>query len=158
MKYQIGEVIEEFGSSFEVQMWSVEKILKSVTESADYEEFDGTPSMWAYLIASKSGDTYVPILMQKILDEGFTDPICLYRGIFGGLAIGNGHHRLVCAILLGLDEIPVLYTTTDEYYPDASEGEDIWGSDEEVSDWLYAEFTKTYKNLRKQEARAEAED
>jgi hypothetical protein len=158
MNFEVGQVIEEYGYKFEVQMWPIEKILKTITQSADFPEFDGTPSMWAYLIASKCGDAYTPVLAQKILDEGFTDPICIYRGHLGGLAIGNGHHRLVCAIILGIDEVPVLFTETDESYPDASDGPNIFQYDEEVSDWLYSQYTKTYKKLFKQESKAEEEE
>jgi hypothetical protein len=158
MKFEVGQTIEEFGLEFEVQMWPIEYILKNVTQSADYAEFDGSPSMWAYLIASKSGDVHTPVLAQKILDEGFTTPICIYRGAYGGLAIGNGHHRLVCAIILGLDEIPVLFTNSDESYPVASDGPDILESDKAVANWLYKSFTKIYKQLAEDEARAEAEE
>lgn len=158
MDFKIGQEIDEYGTLYKVQMWSVASILNCVTESADFPEFDGSASSWAYLIASKSGDLYTPVLAQKIIDEGFTTPICIYRNSYGGYGLGNGHHRFVCALLLGLDEIPVLYTDTDEYYPDASDGADIWENDEEVSDWLYKSFSKIYKKLYKEETQNEAEE
>lgn len=158
MNYNVGDVIEEFGTVYTVQMWSISDILNTVTESSDFPEFDGTSSMWAYLMASKCGDSYTPILAEKILAEGFTTPICIYRNRLGGYGLGNGHHRFVCAFLLGLDEIPVFYTDTEEFYPDASDGEDIEDSDEELSDKLYAAFTKIYKKLRAQELNAMEEE
>jgi hypothetical protein len=158
MDFNAGDVIDEFGTIYTTQMWSITDILNTVTESADFPEFDGSPSMWAYLIASKSGDLHTPVLAEKILTEGFTTPICIYRGRYGAYALGNGHHRLVCAIILGMDEIPVLYTETEEYYPDASDGEDIYEEDEEISDWLFNSFTKIYKKLHKQELAALAEE
>ncbi len=163
MSYRVGQIIDEYGTIFTTQMWSVEKILRTVTASADFdgwgtEEFDGTPSMWAHVIASKGGDEQTPALAQKILDEGFTKPICIYRTSTGAYGIGNGHHRLVCAILLGLDEIPVLYTDTSEYYPNASDGPDIVGTDEEFSDMIYELWSETYKTLSLAEFHAESED
>lgn len=158
MNFTPGQVITEYGTDFEIQMWKITDILQTVTESTDYVEFDGSSSMWAFLISSKAGDLYTPVLAQKIIDEGFTDPICIYRNSRGGYGLGNGHHRLTCAILLGLDEIPVLYTDTDEYYPDASEGEDIMGRDEEVSDWLYSSYAKIYRTLLKEELAALQEE
>ena len=158
MAYELG-TIEEYGVEFEISMWKVSDILKKVTISSDYNgefntiEFDGTPSTWAYLIASKAGDYHTPTLALKILEEGFTDPICIWRDNRGAYGLGNGHHRLVCAILLGLDEIPVVSAVkaTQEHYPDASDGDDINVYDSEVADKLYKIYTKIYKKLAKQE-------
>jgi len=164
MTYKVGDIIEEYGVTYEIKMWSVTDILQKVTLSADFDggwntiEFDGTPSTWAYVIASKAGDTHTPVLAQKILDEGFTDPVCIWRDSRGAYGLGNGHHRVVCAILLGLDEIPVIYSDTDNYYPDASDGNDIEEYDEEFSDRLYEIYTKMYKKLKKQEDAALAEE
>lgn len=160
MTYEVGDVITDPGSdaTFTVQMWTISDILNTVTESADFPEFDGSASTWAYLIASKGGDEWTPVLAEKILEVGFTDPICIYRTEFGGYGLGNGHHRLVAAFLLGLDSIPVLYTDTNEYYPDASEGPDFYTFDPETSEIIYNTFTKIYKKLQKQEARALAEE
>jgi len=164
MDYSVGDTFEEYGVKFEVSMWSVTDILRKVTLSSDFDggwnniEFDGTPSTWAYIIASKAGDFHTPILAQKIIDEGFTDPICIWRGPRGEYGIGNGHHRLVCAILLGLDEIPVVYSDTEEPYPDATEGKDINDYDEDFADRLYEIYSKMYKKLKKQEDAALAEE
>ena len=164
MNYNVGDVIFEYGVKFEVQMWSIADILHKVTLSSDYDggwnniHFDGSSSHWAYMIASKAGDYHTPILAQKILDEGFTEPICIWRNEKGALGIGNGHHRLVCAILLGLDYIPVLFSGTQESYPDASDGEEISETDEESSDLLYNTYTEIYKELAKQELAAIEEE
>lgn len=158
MDFEVGQEIEEFGVVYKIQMWNVSDILQNVTESADFPEFDGSSSSWAYLIASKAGDYHSPILAQKILDEGFTTPICIYRNGYGGYGVGNGHHRLVCAILLGMDEIPVLYTDTNEYYPDASDGVNISDEDREVADYLYTVYAKIFKKLYKEETESETEE
>jgi hypothetical protein len=46
-------------------------------------------------------------LLQAIPEVGFLDPIGIYDR-YDGMSVGNGHHRLTAAILLGLDEIPVV--------------------------------------------------
>jgi hypothetical protein len=164
MNYAAGDIIVEHGVEYRVEMWSVTDLLQKITLSSDFDggwmtiEFDGTPSTWAYIIASKAGDHHTPILAQKILDEGFTDPICVWRSELGAYGLGNGHHRLVCAILLGLDEIPVIISDTENYYPDASDGEDVWQTDPEFADRLYKIYNKAYQKLRKQEDKALAEE
>lgn len=164
MTYEIGDVILEYGVRFEVQMWSITDILRKVTLSSDYDggwnniEFDGSPSHWAFMIASKAGDYHTPVLAQKILDEGFTEPICIWQDSRGAYGIGNGHHRLVCAIMLGLDEIPVLFSGTEENYPDASEGEELSEYDSESADMLYYAYSKIYKTLLRQEQDAACEE
>lgn len=166
MKYAVGDVITEDGYFYSddrvtwtVQMWNIADILHIVTESADFGEFEGSSSMWAYIFASKGGDAWTPALIERILEEGFTDPICIYRTETGGWGLGNGHHRLVAAVLLGLDEIPVLVSDTLEaYFPNASEGINLETEydlqDPDTADMIYAAFAKIYKKLRKQEEQA----
>jgi hypothetical protein len=164
MAYEIGDVVEEYDDlldedvTYEVQSWDIENILYHVSESADFPEFDGSSSMWAYLIASKGGDHHTPILIERILEEGFTDPICLYRTEYGGWGLGNGHHRLAAAILLGLDSIPVLVGNVAEaYFPDASTGFNFVEKglgDEASANMIYKAYGKIFKKLAKQEMRA----
>lgn len=159
MKYNVGDVINEYGVYFSVEVWTVTEVLKKVTLSIDYGEFDGSPSMWAYMLASKGGDVQTPALLEKILEEGFTDPICIWRDSYGAYGVGNGHHRLTCAILLGMDEIPVLISQEpEEYYPDASEGNKVFGRDDEISNWIYNNYGKTYKKLLKEERQVELDE
>lgn len=170
MSYKTGQVIiERDGTEVQVQTWSIQEILQKVTESADFTaydaaeynmvEFTGSATTWAYIIASKAGDDQTPILAQKILDEGFLHPICIYRTERGGYGIGNGHHRLICAILLGLDEIPVFYCEDGNYYPECSSGSgEIWESDDETANMLYEIWTATYQELDKEEQIAENEE
>ena len=158
MTYEL--VDEESGVTFKVSDWNIEDILNSVTESSDFEEFDGTPSMWAYLMASKGGDEWTPDMIELIKENGITEPICIYRTTLGAYGIGNGHHRLVCAILMGMDTVPVAYTDTDEYYPNFSDGVELnkLYCDFDSSEMIYKEYTKLYKKLQKQEKAALAEE
>lgn len=96
------------------KMMKVKTILKTVMGSCDFEDvadYDGKTmgvkrtNFWKEVIAVKSKDTGFGYLVESIIENGFT-----------GSAIGwnpetkeitEGHHRLVAAILLGLDEVPV---------------------------------------------------
>jgi hypothetical protein len=153
MTYSNGQVVEDAdGIKFTVQYWSIESILQNVVLSSDFEEFDGTPSMWAYIIASKGGDSQTPTLLQRISEEGFTVPICLFRDRFGNWGIGNGHHRLVCAILLGLDEIPAFVSDDpEEHYPTISDGPELPAGNATLAKKIYNSWCKIYKTLAKQE-------
>lgn len=169
MTYEVGDVIREESwvegefITYEVQEWMIADILSTVTESADFPEFDGTPSMWAYLIASKGGDFHTPELIERIAAEGFLYPICIYRSNLGAYGLGNGHHRFVAALLLGMDSIQVFMSDTpEEYYPNASDGgedlEDAGYSDEASADMIFKSFSKIHKKLKKAEDKALAEE
>lgn len=106
---------------------SVEWLLKNLEYSIDLGEMD-----FEYLLADKLDwhidesfgenclSPYYSKLLDMILTLGFTKPICVYlqeelgtgRTMF---AQGNGHHRLAIAILLGLNEIPVVFSFDGEY-------------------------------------------
>lgn len=164
MTYEIGSKVHDEWSNtvFTIQNWTIEDILNHVTASSDFDEdeFNGSASSWAFIIASKGGDEWVPDMLELIKENGVIDPITIYRTGLGAYGIGNGHHRLVCAILLGMDSIPVAYTDTDETYPLATDGKKLSG---EFADWdsanmIYTSYAKIYKKLRKEEEAALAEE
>jgi hypothetical protein len=99
------------------EMVKVKEIIKNATESGDFGEFDGSVRSWKMLLMHKLGDRQVPALIRAIQTEGFNVPIYLDRDDSDGWIIGNGHHRLSVAILLGMDEVPV---TENEYDSDLS--------------------------------------
>lgn len=90
---------------------SVTEILKTVVGSVDFDEVDWyegetedekRTNFWIDVINYKSADSGFGHLVDSIMEEGFH-----------GSSIGwnenritEGHHRLVAAILLGLDTIP----------------------------------------------------
>jgi len=102
----------------EIEMVSVTHILQTVVGSCDFgsvDEYgaynesgnfdmdDARTAFWKDVISTKSKDTGFGHLVESIIEHGFT-----------GSAIGwedgeitEGHHRLVAAILLGLEEVPV---------------------------------------------------
>lgn len=107
---------------------SIEYILKNITETLDYghvDDYSGNSdddrrtNMLTEIIMQKSSDTGFGHLIESILERGFCSAIAL--SIDNGVYIGEGHHRFVAAILLGMDEIP--YSTY---------GEDYWISDDET--------------------------
>lgn len=91
----------------EVSFVSVSTILKDCTDSVDFgsvpEDPDANARWWQRVIQSKASDLGFSTLVNAILEFGF-DP----RSPVGwtGREITEGHHRIVAAILLGLDEIP----------------------------------------------------
>ncbi len=92
----------------EIVMVPVSEIIANATHSVDFgaapDDPDHKALWWERIIRSKSSDTGFGALVNAILNNGFdpNSPI----GWYGGYEITEGHHRLVAAILLGLDEIP----------------------------------------------------
>jgi hypothetical protein len=75
------------------------KLMQRITKSYDCI-IDGTAYSWAELLIEKAS---IP-LMQDMLEHGQIDPIMIDI-THEGWELGNGHHRLACAILLGWDTI-----------------------------------------------------
>jgi len=97
------------------EMWPISKILAEVKESCDVGYLD-TPGDWFHMMSRKASDPNFGRLLQAIPDQGFLDPIGIYWS-YDHWTLGNGHHRLTAAILLGLDEIPVI----DAFRPPSGE-------------------------------------
>jgi len=97
----------------DIKMTPIVEILRTVNASCDFDGIDCYPgnsdderrtAFWMDVINRKASDTGFGWLVESILQKGFT-----------GSAIGwdedareitEGHHRLVAAILLGMDEVP----------------------------------------------------
>jgi hypothetical protein len=90
-----------------MKMVAISEILTKVKDTADgYYVGDGSYE-WFRLIGSKMQDVQTPAIIRAIDDEGFNVPICIEVLEDDYWKLGNGHHRLAIAILLGFDEIPV---------------------------------------------------
>ncbi len=74
---------------------------------------DGDWNTWPKWFADllKFQGYYLSMLLQAIQEDGIEYPIVLDASGF----VRDGHHRLFCALLLGLDTVPVAFQ-------DASEG------------------------------------
>lgn len=108
---------------------SVEWILKNVSSSIDgftqcsqcgdiYSCNCGidipTEVDWNGMIESKFGEC-TDKFIDSVMAEGFHKPICLvWRG--EQWCHGNGHHRMALAILLAMDEIPVVFSFQHHEY------------------------------------------
>lgn len=95
-----------------VNMVPVEWLMKNLTDSVD--RVDICDDLFD-LFREKATDSGFGYLIESIIDNGFTTPICVQNYYPGRFTQGNGHHRLAAAILLCLDEIPVYFTDTDDY-------------------------------------------
>lgn len=82
----------------------ITEILATADSSTDIWGFDGSPEGWMLLINEKAADSGFGKLIDSILEDGWAKGSSI--GISNG-QICQGHHRLVAAILLGLDEIEV---------------------------------------------------
>jgi len=104
------EACETDKTPVEIEMWPISRILAEVKESCDVGDLD-EPEEWFAMMANKARDNSFGQLLQAIQKDGFLDPIHIrYETDYLGKShayLGNGHHRLTAAILLGLDEIPV---------------------------------------------------
>lgn len=94
-----------------IKMVAVTEILTRVASTADgYSVQDGAHE-WFRLMWNKLRDSQTPAIIRAIEEQGFTDPICIEEDYGNTWRLGNGHHRLAIAILLGLDEIPVDFSS-----------------------------------------------
>lgn len=93
----------------EVTMIPIAEILRDTVGSCDFgmiaRRYGGdSTAFWQDIITTKAKDTGFGHLVDSILEFGFLPGSAI--GYAEGY-INEGHHRLVAAILLGLDEIPV---------------------------------------------------
>jgi hypothetical protein len=93
--------------SNEVLMVPVTFILRYAQNSCDFgdvDEYQSETDFWLDVISSKARDTGFGHLIDAILEHGWQDDSAVG---FDGHSITEGHHRLVAAILLGMDEVPI---------------------------------------------------
>lgn len=118
---------------------AVSEILRRVVDSYDNYPLH-TVEGWQEMIATKGGDRQIPSIIRAIQEHGFLDPICIEEfPTSGEWCLGNGHHRLVVAILLGLDSIPVDFSS---WYSNASTANlgnlNRFPEDIELAKWISA--------------------
>lgn len=99
-----------------VEMVSVEWIMQNAGGSVDaVTGEDGYPD-YLKMAQRKGSDPQFAALVSTIMENGFRVPIVLCNNydVWGHgvrqAVHGNGHHRMIAAILLGLDEIPVYWS------------------------------------------------
>lgn len=97
----------------DIRSVAVRDLLRNLTDSVDGYDL-GCPRGWQEMLAEKVADEEFPALLHALVAEGQRDPIAVadWRGERGEplWEMGNGHHRLTAAILLGWDEVLVVFT------------------------------------------------
>lgn len=94
-------------------MWvSIEWLLKNVTYSYDFGSPDGYPSnlhFWSDMIESKALDAGFLRVVESLQTHGWMSPINVELGHYDDpdISLVDGHHRLVAAILLCMDMVPL---------------------------------------------------
>ena len=92
-------------------------LMEHVVYSGDCGDLS-TPEKWLYMLSYKAEDTGFGHLVNSILEKGLLPGSrCgvavirpdhwLYENYRDGLYLNQGHHRLVAAILLGLDHVEI---------------------------------------------------
>lgn len=99
-------------------MTSVEAILRNVKGSLDFHNGIN----WWEILANKVSHNHFDWLCDEIKRDGFTVPVVIVIDD-DEWRMGNGHHRLCAAILLGIEAIPVLFTDGDYWrFEDSHDG------------------------------------
>jgi hypothetical protein len=84
-------------------------LLNTLDGSIDVGDDDWVAGMFA----SKVMDYQMGGLIESLLDRGLCTPLNLVHDRYqqhGKIVMGNGHHRLVAALLCGIEEIDVYVT------------------------------------------------
>ena len=108
-------------------------LIKTLTGSCDY----GDGESWLMGVFNmKLADNEMGWLIDSVLENGLVTPLNVIRKWDGEFEMGNGHHRLVAALLCGIEEIDVVVTSgidwtcsSDddmEYEYDVYEAYDVW--------------------------------
>lgn len=94
----------------EINVVSLDDYLQLLNASADVSP-DDPADLLRDIFIEKVGDSAMGALIDSLMENGFIAPIELQiidDGLGGMLfSQGNGHHRLVAAILLGMDRIAI---------------------------------------------------
>ena len=105
------------------------KLLSILDGSIDVEDYDN----WiAAAFVDKIRDDQMSYLIDSILEEGMLCPLNVISD-YWGFTFGNGHHRLIAALLCGIEEIDVV----------VSEGID-WKRTEIHDDWDFEQIVSNY--------------
>lgn len=115
-----------------MSMMLVSDILRKATNSLDMGGI-GTADGWWRILANKVSHAHFDNIVESIQNDGFTMPIVLVERDADEYTIGNGHHRLCAAILLGINAIPVVITEGDYWAFEDSHDEE-WNPGERSFD------------------------
>lgn len=96
---------------------SVYTLLNDVTDSIDIRKRAGEQGApWARVIETKAAASHFDAVLSTLISEGFRMPVVMWdQHRSGDWIIGNGHHRITAAILLGLEMLPVVVSYGNDY-------------------------------------------
>lgn len=124
-----------------MRLVSIVEIMEKVYETADEYYLEAGPREWLRMIKEKTYDQQTPAIIRAIERVGFIDPICIEDHGSLGWYLGNGHHRLAIAILLGLDEILVDFSS--DYSLESTRHDDLIEADYRNGDAELARWIST---------------
>ena len=88
---------------------NIAELIKALDGSCDC----GTHDEWLIdCFGDKATDYLFPALLASILENGLTLPLNVIRNN-GEVIMGNGHHRLVAALLCGIEDISIVVSEND---------------------------------------------
>lgn len=113
--------------SRELRLMTIPEVLRMANGSVDFPGMvDGLN--WGEIFSGKVSHSHFDAIVDTIQRDGFAMPIVLCDRQDGrGYVIGNGHHRLCAAILLGLWRIPVMVSegpNRDDFMCEADSADD----------------------------------
>ncbi len=126
---------------------TIPRLMRNLKTTADGYRLSEGPDEWFRMLEQKLSDRQTPSIIRAIQARGFIDPICVtvddYDKNFWEL--GNGHHRLCVAIMLGMYKIPVDFS---DWYSNEStaHSDDIvkkYG-DGVLADWIASFWTDAH--------------
>ena len=84
---------------------NIAELIKALDGSCDI----GTHDEWLIdCFSDKATDDQFPALLASILENGLTLPLNVILNDDGEVIMGNGHHRLVAALLCGIEDISIV--------------------------------------------------
>lgn len=105
------------------------KLLTILDGSIDIEDYEN----WlAAAFVDKILDPQMSYLVDSILEEGMLCPLNVISG-YWGFTFGNGHHRLIAALLCGIEEIDVVVSEEID-----------WRRTEVHDDWDFEQIVSNY--------------
>lgn len=105
------------------------KLLTILDGSIDVEDYDN----WlAAAFVDKILDRQMSYLIDSILEEGMLCPLNIISN-YWGFTFGNGHHRLIAALLCGIEEIDVVVSEIID-----------WKRTEMHDDWDFEQIVSNY--------------
>lgn len=112
---------------------NIAELIKALDGSCDIGTHDG----WLIdCFVDKATDDQFPALLASILENGLTLPLNVIRNNDDEVIMGNGHHRLVAALLCGIEDISIVVSENDcDWRSTSYEDDSIEYGGELIKEW-----------------------